>query len=358
MPFIFMGYTQGEKTVPPGIGLAKRVSSANVERGTKLSLTNCMRCGKEAGEGELYCPECQTAWGTRKPKRIWIVSLVFSGVLLVLAGLLLWHGGVSLGGLIPRSFAANPAVVINGESISEADFQARLQSVRRILERQNGSNLFAGERGKYLLENLRAEVLEEMVQERLVDQEARRLGIQVSEQSIQQEIQRIARETYGSRENFQRWMEEMGVQEEELQARIRNHLQGEEVKRAKAPRGEDPEAAFEAWLTQARQGAAIEVSDEVKSRGYGLAGARGCCGSGPSSGGCGGQARSGRQLDPQTESQAKKLALEAYQKVNPAEQGVTAKVTDYGCHIQVDIQKEGRVVKSYTYQNGKIFEDS
>ncbi len=323
-----------------------------------MSSNNCLRCGKETGERELYCPVCQAAWGGRKPKRIWVVSLVFSGVLLLLAGMLLWHGGVSLGGFIPPTFAPNPAAVINGESISQADYTARLQSTRRILERQNGSNLFAGEQGKSLFEYLRAQVLEEMVEEKLVDQEARRLGIQVSEQSIQQEIQRIAREIYGSRENFQRWMEEMGVQEEELQARIRNHLQGEEVKRAKASRGEDPEAAFEAWLTQARQGASIEVSDEVKSRGYGLAGARGCCGSGPSSRGCGGQARSGRQLDPQTESQAKKLALEAYQKVNPAEQGVTAKVTDYGCHIQVDIQKEGRVVKSYTYQDGKIFEDS
>ena len=323
-----------------------------------MSLTNCLRCGKETGGAELYCPQCQAAWGTRKPKRIWIVSLVFSGVLLVLAGLLLWHGGVSLGGLIPGTFAANPAAVINGESISEADFQARLQSIRRILERQNGSNLFAGERGRYLFENLRAEVLEEMVEEKLVDQEARKLGIQVSEQSIQQEVQRIAREIYGSKENFQRWMEEMGVQEEELQGRIRNHLRGEAVKRAKAPRGEDPEAAFEAWLVQARQGALIEVSDAGKRTGYGFAGAGGCCGSGPSSRGCGVQGRSGKQLDPKTESEAQKLALEAYRKVDPSEQGVTAKVTDYGCHIQVDIQKEGRVVKSYTYQDGKVFEDS
>jgi SurA-like N-terminal domain len=324
-----------------------------------VSLTNCLRCGKETGEGELYCPQCMAAWGTRKQKRVWIVSLVFSGVLLGLAGLLLWHGGVSLGGLIPGTFAANPAAVINGESISEADFQARLQSVRRILERQNGSNLFAGERGRVLFETLRAQVLEEMVEERLVDQEARRLRIEVGGESIQQEIQRIAREIYGSKENFQRWMEEIGVQEKELQARVRNHLQGEAVKRAKAPRGEDPEAAFEAWLVQARQGALIEVSDALKRRGDGFAGAGGCCGSGPSSRVCGVQGRSGgKKLDPQTESKAQKLALEAYRRVDPSEQGVTAKVTDYGCHIQVDIQKEGRVVKSYTYQDGKVLEDS
>jgi hypothetical protein len=317
-----------------------------------------MRCGKETGEGELYCSSCQAQWGTRKPKRVWIVSLLFSGVLLVLAGMVLWHGGVSLGGLIPAAFTANPAAVINGESISEADFQARVQSVRRILERQNGSNLFAGERGRVLYENLRAEVLEEMVEEKLVDQEARKLGIQVSGQSVQQEVQRIAREIYGSKENLDRWMAEMGVQEGELQARVRSHLRGGAVKRAKAPRGEDPEAAFEAWLAQSRQGALIEVSDAVKRTGYDFAGAGGCCGSGPSSRGCAVQSRSGTQRDPQTSRKAQELALEAYRKVNPSEHGITAKVTDYGCHIQVDIQKEGIVVKSYTYQDGKVFEES
>jgi hypothetical protein len=323
-----------------------------------LSSTNCMRCGKETGEGELYCPPCQAQWGTRKPKRVWIVSLVFSGVLLVLAGMVLWHGGVSLGGLIPGAFTTNPAAVVNGESISEADFQARLQSVRRILERQNGGHLFAGERGRYLFENLRAEVLEEMVEEKLVDQEARKLGIQVSERSIQQEVQRIAREIYGSQENFERWMGEMGIREEELQARVRSHLRGEAVKRAKALRGEDPEAAFDVWLAEARKGALIEVSDTRKRTGYGFAPAGGCCGSAASSRGCGVQGRSGKKLDPQTGSDAQKLALEAYRKINPSEHGVTAQVTDYGCHIQVDIQKEGRVMKSYTYQDGKVFEDS
>ena len=66
----------------------------------------------------------------------------------------------------------------------------------------------------------------------------------------------------------------------------------------------------------------------------------------------------GSSPDSQAENQAKKAALEAYQKSNPAENGVTAKVTDYGCHMQVDIQKDGKVVKSYSYQGGKAFEIS
>jgi hypothetical protein len=335
-----------------------RLGPANGERGTELSSNNCLRCGKETGEGELYCPVCQAAWGTRKTKRLWVFSLLFCGVLLGLAGLLLWHAGVSLGGLIPDRFSRKPMALVNGEPISSADFEARLQTVRRIVERHNGSNLFSGERGRVLWENLRAQVLEEMVEEELVAQEARRLGIQVSEQGIQREIERIAREIYGSKENFQTWMEESGVQDQELQERIRNHLREEAVKQAKTPPGEDAEAFLSAWLIQARKGSRIEISDGVKKAAYGFAGRGGCCGPGLSSRGGSGQGPSGRTLDPKMEKEAQRLALEAYQKVNPSEQGVTAKVTDYGCHVQVDIQKEGKVVKSYIYQDGKVFEDS
>jgi hypothetical protein len=66
----------------------------------------------------------------------------------------------------------------------------------------------------------------------------------------------------------------------------------------------------------------------------------------------------GSPVDAKTEKEAQTLALEAYRKINPSDRGITAKVTDYGCHMQVDIQKEGRVVKSYIYQGGKVFENS
>ena len=69
------------------------------------------------------------------------------------------------------------------------------------------------------------------------------------------------------------------------------------------------------------------------------------------------QGRPGR-LTRRPRRKHQRAALEAFQKTNPSEKGVTANVTDYGCHIQVDIQKEGRIVKSYSYQGGKAFEIS
>ena len=95
---------------------------------------------------------------------------------------------------------------------------------------------------------------------------------------------------------------------------------------------------------------------QVSSQGRGS-----CCGSGgggSAGGGCGGKQASAGPLDPELKSKASAAAIEAYRETHPAEKGVGAQVTDYGCHIQVDIEKGGRVVWSYIYQNGSVIDNS
>jgi len=322
-----------------------------------LGLQGCVHCGKGAGEGELYCPECRAIHPAKKPKRLWIFSILFSALLISLTGLLLWHGGLSFGSLSLDSILRRPAAVINGEPIARADLKVRVKSIRAMLERQYGRDLFAGQRGRALLENLEQEVLDGMLEERVVFQEARKLKIQISDETVQQELQKISKEIYGNWEKFQARLREEGVSKEDLQNHIRTLLLYKAVKAAKAPLGSNPDISFNAWLIQAKQKAELAIYYSGDSAGCSSALGGGCCSPG-GSGSVGNQYRPGGPVDPKTEREAKKVALEAYQKANPSEKGVTAKVTDYGCHIQVDIQKEGRIVKSYSYQGGKAFEIS
>jgi len=275
-------------------------------------------------------------------------------VLLFLTGLVLWHGGFSFGSLSLDSIWGKPAAVINGESISKADLKARLKTIQGIVERQHGRDIFAGERGRALWANLGNEVLNGMLEEKLVNQEARKLGIQISDEQVKQKVEFITREVFGTREKFQARLEEDGMSKEDLQENIRNLLLLEAIKKVKAQEGADPDESLNAWLMQARQRAEVTVYNSGnQTRGpFALEG--GCCGTGGSSGGCSGGGGTARQAEPRIEREAQTAALETFQRTNPAEKGVTAKVTDYGCHIQVDIQKEGRVIKSYSYQNGKI----
>jgi len=321
-----------------------------------LGIQSCVHCGKETGEGELYCPECQAISGARKPRSFWIFSILFSVLLLSLTGLLFWHGGISFGSLSLDSILGKPVAVVNGEPIPISDLRERVKAIRAMLERQNGRNIFAGEQGRALLGNLEQEVLDGMVEEKLVAQEARRLKIQITGEMVQQELQKMGKEIYGSWEKFQARLREDGVAEEELQEHIGNLLLYKAVRAAKSSPGLNPEASFNAWLTQARQNAELPIyySGDGGTSSSTLLG--GCCGTSGSANV--GPSRPGGPVDAKAEKEAQTLALEAYRKINPSDRGITAKVTDYGCHMQVDIQKEGKVVKSYIYQDGKVFENS
>ena len=316
-----------------------------------------MHCGKEIGEGELYCPECQALSGTRRPKRLWIFSILFSGLLLFLTGLVLWHGGLSIGSLSLDWIWGKPAAVINGESITRTDLKARVRTIQAIVERQHGKDIFSGERGRALLANLKEEVLNGMLEEKLMYQEARKLGIQITDEQLKERLDRITQEVFGTWEKFQARLQEEGMSKEDLQNNLRSLLILEALKKAKAQQGADPDVSFSAWLIQAKQKAELVIYDS-NIGGMTLPSTAGCCGPAGPSGGSGGQQGTSRSIDPKTEKEAQRAGLEAFQKANPSEKGVTAKVTDYGCHIQVDIQKEGRIVKSYSYQGGKVFEIS
>jgi hypothetical protein len=322
-------------------------------------IENCRHCGKETEEEGGFCPECRSLAGEKKKAhRVWVFSILFSAVLLFLTGLMVWHGGFGNWGFSLAAFWEKPSAVINGESIPRKEFKARMMSVKSAIEKQYGKNTFTGERGEALLGSLAQEVLDGMLEERLVAQEARKLKVEISQDQVEGEVQRISKEMYGDREKFQARLREDGISADDLRRHIHSLLLYNALREAKTPAGANPEVSFNAWLIQAKQKAELVVY-ETGNRGNAasFSGGNCCAPSGPSGGSSAPFGRGG-SLDPQTENEAKKAALEAFQKGNPTDQGVSVQVTNYGCHIQVDIQKEGKIVKSYSYQGGKAFEIS
>ncbi len=326
----------------------------------------CGHCGKEnAGKGEVYCSECSSDIRSRNRKR-----LLYSGVaavIFLLSGAVYLLGETNAWEFSWDSLLRRPAAQINGEQIPWSEARERFRITRLMMEKEYGKELFAGERGSAYLRDLERDILERMIAERLVAQEARRMNIKIADDQVLQEMQNIGREIYGNWENFQASLREDGISEEYLSAHVRNLLLRQEVKKTKTPAGADPDEYFGAWLAQDRRGAKITLNknvslSQVSSQGQGsccgsgrLAGAGGCGGRG--GGGCGGKQAAAGPLDPQLKSEASAAALAAYRKTNPAEKDVAAQVTDYGCHVQVDIEKGGRVVRSYSYQDGNVIDN-
>ncbi|MEK7375239.1 MAG: SurA N-terminal domain-containing protein [Thermodesulfobacteriota bacterium] len=195
----------------------------------------CGSCGKEiSGEGEVFCSGCKGEIRRKNKKRLWYP--VAAAALLFLAGSVYWYGDRNSWDFSWDAILGRPAAVVNGEPIARSEARARLNVSRLMLEKEYGKGLLAGKQGGVLLGRLERDVLEKMVDERLVAQEARRMKIRVGDDRVRQEMQRIGKEIYGNWENFQASLKEDGISPEYLMNHIRNLLLRQEVKKAKSPR--------------------------------------------------------------------------------------------------------------------------
>ena len=199
----------------------------------------CSRCGKEIkGGDDGYCPDCRDDVRRNRLKGRWF--LIGTVVILILAGAVYSYGERNSWELFRDALLGRPAAVVNGEPVDRSVLRERMSISRRMAEREYGKDLFTGERGRAYLTELERDVLEKMVEERLVAQEARRLNITVSDELVHQEMRKIGREIYGTWEKFQAGLREDGISPEYLTAHVRNRLLFREVKKAKNPPGENP----------------------------------------------------------------------------------------------------------------------
>jgi hypothetical protein len=330
-----------------------------------LDNKNCGVCGKEIASGDgVVCPDCKSAIRRKSRSRLWYSCA--AAMILILVGAAFLYGEKNAWEFSWDSLLRRPAAVVNGEPIAWSEAKERFKITKLMMEKEYGKELFVGERGRAYLKDLERIVLEKMISDRLVAQEASRMNIKIADERVLQELQNIGRETYGNWENFLASLKEDGISQEYLSAHVRNLLLHQEVKKAKTPAGVDPDEYFGAWLAQDRQNAKITFNENTSFSQAPGQGRGSCCGSGgggSAGGGCGGRGGGGcgtkqaGPLEPELESKASAAALAEYRKNNPAEKNVKARVTDYGCHIQVDIEKGGRVVWSYSYLDGKVVDN-
>jgi hypothetical protein len=286
----------------------------------------------------------------KSAKTRWLFVGIGGVVLLLIAGVGLWRGQAEGWDFSWAGLTGKPVAMVNGEEVSRVAFRERLEVSRGMLERQYGKGLFSGKQGRAVLAELETDVLERMIQERLVSQEAKRLNIDVTDAQVQQELEAIGKEVYGSLESFQASLKEEGISLEYLFGHIRTLLLRKEVDKANLATAVTSGSPLGSWLARARQEAKIEI---YKTAGLtrGAGGTGSCC---DLPGAANGSAAAGKGTAPELQNEAAAAALAAYRKANPDVKDAQAKVTDYGCHMQVDIEQAGRQLKSYIYQNGQV----
>lgn len=330
----------------------------------------CPACGEDMKDAR-FCPLCGAQIGAQPAKRI---GLLVGGALLAVVLPVLWLASVHRSDTrsaeavqvyqpeVMDDSTSSVAAQINGEEIGREAFFRLLDNAKVPYERQYGAQVFKGERGKAMLGQLAASTMDRLINRRLLVQEATRAGTpEVLEEDVAIEIETIKRENNLSDQELEERLALGGRTLRDLREDLREQLfiqrfvESEIVGGARSK--EERQYLFSRWFSNLKTTANITIflaqaRPTAASAGCG-AGGGGCGGSSSCSGSCGSGVT--QPLDPRIEAEAKAKALEYYRATYGTAE-VVAKVSNYGCHIQVDIVEGNEVTKSFTYSGGQIFE--
>ena len=134
--------------------------------------------------------------------KIFRKSLI-AGILVLTLGL---TGCSSLGG---EKWVAK----VNGQAITEADFNSRFSDVQKTYEDQGMK--FDTDQGKEALAQVKSQVLEGMIASKLVMQEAKNLNLNLDDPKIKEQEDQI-KKMVGDEAQYQEWLKQQAMTQEEV----------------------------------------------------------------------------------------------------------------------------------------------
>ena len=301
----------------------------------------CDACGKPLGAASATTP-------ARPKKAYWFIIALVPVLLLV--------GGF---GYYKFFLPDGVAAVVNGEEIKLSELNAAIVRTQTAPESVTGT--------------LRYQILNEMIAERLALQGAIKEQMSVSREEIaaafasarsasgldEKAFEKEMQSQYGSTAAFERTVE-------------RNLLIRKFINEKVVPSGADPmtaRAALSSWLQESTGRSTIRIALAENGSTAGCGSKAGC---GNNCGMAGGQQQkqsvasqgprcktpgpAASVTQPKDQLKAAEAACLKYWQDKHGADTVTAKLTDFGCHVQVDIVKDNKSLASLRYQNGSITE--
>lgn len=264
--------------------------------------------------------------------------------------------------------ATNPAGMaarINDERISTEEFQRQVDEVMASYRHRYGEDVFNGPNGEAAVRRVKASLMDDMVNRRLLLQEVRRKGYTstASQREIDEEVGRVRSESGLNDRGFAEKLRFAGLTLDRFRQQVAEQLA---INRfidieisGGAKNDTERQSRLSRWFSTVKTSANVTIYIPDAAPVPGAAGC-GSGGSGCGSGGrgdCAGSCGSGvtQPIDSGLAAEIKEKALR-YHAEHYGKDSVLTSVTNYGCHIQVDVLKDGKIVRSFTYSGGQFFE--
>lgn len=112
--------------------------------------------------------------------------------------------------------------IVNGEEISREKFDSLVDQQKIMISQQQEID-FESEDGKEMLGRLEEYVLENLIVEKVLIQEAREMGYEVTKEDVEKELEEIIFQ-FGSEEEFEELLKENNIELDELKETINNEM--------------------------------------------------------------------------------------------------------------------------------------
>jgi len=185
----------------------------------------CPHCGSPLGKGVALCGECGKEVADREEPNQMPREERQGGknIYAVLAVFLVAVGGVALlmfTGILPNPLkSGSTAAIVNGEKITTEELDQKFELFKKMSAR-SGQKDFSGPEGKKALADLRMQVLETMIQEKVLVTEAVKAGITVSPQEIADRIAAVKKGLNLSDKDFEAFLQNHAMSMANFEKRI------------------------------------------------------------------------------------------------------------------------------------------
>ncbi|WP_027364280.1 peptidylprolyl isomerase [Desulfotruncus alcoholivorax] len=178
-------------------------------------------------------------------------SFYILGLIIILASIILWGCG-----------SKNVVASVNGEDITAQELDEQVALMKTNLEQQGFS--FEGDQGKQLEQVLRKNLVDQMIDQKLLLQDAKKRGMMPSDKEVQAEIDKLKKQL-GTEADFKKFLAANGVNEPKLNDLVREQLAMKNLQEKIAaevpqPTGEQIKAYYEQNKTQFSQPEQRQVS--------------------------------------------------------------------------------------------------
>lgn len=118
-----------------------------------------------------------------------------------------------------------PVAKVNGEAITRGEFDRRYNQVKQLLAGMYGEEALKTDQGKQALDTLKWKILDEMIQDKVIEQRAATDGITVTDEEVNKQLEEAKKDA-----NYEQNLKAQNITEEEYKKLIRLDLLKQKMK--------------------------------------------------------------------------------------------------------------------------------